>query len=158
MPVVNFSAFQAGQEWSTGKEQQQLSVILMRGALSCLLLIPLLLPSPFCRLPLSAFRFLLPSALSGSSAECLPTLCVFQQLVSLPFATEVPAVLPLLFRWLKAHKRPLRAGVKYPLILQYLSFYRKPHSLEVRLNTVLRFFQSPQHQPPGTTPFHFSGA
>lgn len=31
---------------------------------------------------------------------------VFHQLVSLPFAAQVPAVLSLLFWWLKAHKSP----------------------------------------------------
>lgn len=108
--VVKFS--EAGLSWGTGENQQQLSVILMQGAPSCLS--DHIFPAfPF--IPSVSFSRQL---LNCRSIDCASKLVrVFHQLVSLPFAAEVPAVLSLLFRWLKAHKKPLRADVKYPLIL-----------------------------------------
>lgn len=113
--VVKFS--EAGLSWGAGGDQHRLSVILTRGA-----------PSGLSDRIFAAFPFI-PSLsfsrllLNCRSIDCASELVrVFHQLVSLPFAAQVPAALSLLFWWLKARKKPLRANVKYLLVLQYLSF------------------------------------
>lgn len=110
--VMAVSKFcKAGPSWGWEGNQQRLSVMLTLGA-SCL-------PDPiFAAFSTYPFGFLLHQLLNCRSIDGASRLVrVFHQLVSSPSAAEVPAVLPLLFAWLTAPEKPLRADVNYPLVL-----------------------------------------